>query len=223
MGKRTYLGVYSSGNKDFSSVRRRLFFVWDNGQGGFDVQRVNEEFKPVDTVQTLLPRRFRAEFTLEPGITAHPDGEKTGVTPTGAQTPPLSAAEEVESTLRAHFRKAMLRCKRPGDRDAAIRALQTLAEVEEGIEPRHKYMFADFGISLRKERRHALALAFCRRVLDLAPHDDHAHFNAARVLLEMGDVDGAEQHLLTALDMDGKNRIYQRMLSYMKTQRRKMR
>lgn len=223
MGKRTFLGVYSSGNKEFSGARRRLFFVWDNGQGSYDVQRISADFKPVDLIQTLPPRRFKDQYTPEPDITAQPEGELQVIAPLPEGVPFSPGAEEVETTLRAHFRKALLRCRRPADREAAMKALHTLAEVEEGIEAQHKHMFADFGISLRRERQHTLALVFCKRVLALAPHDDHAHFNAARVLMDIGDVDGAEQHILTAMDMNPANRIYERMLSHLKRQRRRKR
>lgn len=215
MGERIFLGVYSSASKEFSGARRRLFFVWDNGQGSFDVQRVSADFKPVDLIQTLSPRRFKEQYVLEPDIDILPDGSAAPIR--GTLSSPC--AKEVENTLREHFRKALLRCRRPHDRDAAVKSLQTLAEVEEGIEPQHKHMFADFGISLRKERQYALALAFCKRVLTMAPHDDHAHFNAARILLEMGNLDGAEQHILAAKDMNPANRIYERMLSHLKRER----
>lgn len=220
MGERTFLGVYSSANKEFSGARRRLFFVWDNGQGSYDVQRVSTDFKPVDLIQTLPPCRFKEQYVLEPDIDVRPDG---AAAPGRVTVQPSASAKEVENTLREHFRKALLRCRRPQDRDAAIKALQTLAEVEEGIEPLHKHMFADFGISLRKERQYALALAFCKRVLTMSPQDDHAHFNAARILLEMGNLDGAEQHILTARDMNPTNRIYDRMLRHLKRERFKKR
>lgn len=220
MGERTFLGVYSSASKEFSGARRRMFFVWDNGQGSYDVQRVSGDFKPVDLIQTLPPRRFKEQYVLEPDIDVRPDG--AGPLSRVVEQPSVGAAE-VESTLREHFRKALLRCRRPQDRDAAIKALQTLAEVEEGIEPQHKHMFTDFGINLRKERQYALALSFCKRVLTIAPHDDHAHFNAARILLDMGNLDGAEQHILAAKDMNPANRIYERMLNHLKRERRRKR
>ena len=213
MQGRVFLGVYSSTGKEFIGQRRRLFFVWDNGQGTYDVQRISTDFKPVDLVQTLPERRFKGLYAPEPEIRIDPPEESSTAGPTAKALP---GPQEVEDTLREHFRKALLRTKRPRDRDAGLKALQTLAEVEEGIVPAHKHMFAEFGISLRRERQYRLALAFCEKVLILSPDDDHAHFNAARVLLEMGNVEGAEQHVLTAVDMDPSSRIYQRMLRHLR-------
>ena len=123
-----------------------------------------------------------------------------------------SAQRELE--LRESFRKAILRLKRPRDRDAALRTLQNLSDVEEGIEQVHKHMFADFGVSLRQNTLLELALHCCQRVLELAPDDDHAHFNAARILFEMNRYDDSKKHLMQAMEIDPDEPLYARMLRH---------
>ena len=220
---RVFLGVYSSENTDFGGSRRRLYFAWDTGQGSYEVQRVSNDFKPVDLVQPLTERQFRDNFVHEPDLRSLARAaERSSTLPTVSGRVP-AGPQEVEATLREHFRKSMLRCKRPSEREAACKALLTLAEVEEGIEPEHKHMFTEFGISLRKERMFALAQAFCQRALSLSPEDDHAYFNMARVLLDMDNVNGAEQHILTALDMNPGSNVYKKMLHHVQMMKRRKR
>ncbi len=242
MQGKTYLGVYSIRAKD-AAARKRLFFVWADGDGGYIVQLLDGAYQPTGPVRSVNFSVFQGQFVYEPSILAAPlsAGRETDAEPAphggAAHTPPpmdapassppseapdkaAEEAKEVESFLRSHFNKAMRRIKRPEERAAALESLKTLADVEEGIVPEHKHMFTDFGITLRKNELLELALSCSRRVLDLAPNDDHAHFNIARILYEMGRVDDAEQHLLAALDLAPEELVYIKMLKYIQKQRR---
>ena len=77
-------------------------------------------------------------------------------------------------------------------------------------------MFRDFGVSLRQNSQLALALLFSRRVVELAPNDDHAHFNLARILCLMGQFDEAAAHVRTAMNMGGEEPLYFRMLVHIR-------
>lgn len=222
MRKQKFLGVYSMNNRDFrGSTRKRLFFVWSTGPETFEVQRLDGTYKAVGAPQEVDKRTLEALYVHEPSILAAPVSGGGVAAAERKPEPARTVGPEVEKTLRAHFRKAMQRLRRQEEKFAALEALQTLADVEEGIGPQHKYMFADFGIDLRKNKEYPLALAFCRRVLQLAPEDDHAHFNAARVLLEMGNVEAAEEHLLTALNLEPDTPVYKLMMDYLMQERRK--
>ena len=122
--------------------------------------------------------------------------------------------KQVEISLRESFRKALLRLKRPRERQAAITALEQLASATENISPAHKHMFRDFGAKLRKNAMPDLALCFGKRVLELSPEDDHAHFNLARILCAMGAYDEAAEHVRTAMRLDAREAVYPRMLAH---------
>lgn len=64
-----------------------------------------------------------------------------------------------------------------------------------------KYMFSEFGLALRKEKLHALALQSHLRALELSPRDEHVLFNVARSLNELGRVAEAREHLRRALSI----------------------
>lgn len=220
MREKAFLGVYSAPyGGGGSKARKRLFFVWSDSVDSYEVQRLDNSYRPVDRKVSLGEGEFKSSYTFEPNVLVTPVSTRKPSSPLNLRQ--MSDPAEVEKTLREHFRKALVRYRRRSEQSAARQALLTLTEVEEGIIPQHKHMFADFGINLRKNSELDLALACCKRVLALAPSDDHAHFNTARVLMEMGNFDDAEQHVLVALDLAPETIIYRRMLEYLTTERRR--
>ena len=221
MVEAAFLGVFSASVHGGMARRRQLFFVWSREDGHFDIQRLDGAYHGVGKVYTITIDDLRSQFMYEPKVLAVPEGYRRPGTPEEAPAPPAPDPVEVENTLREHFRKAMLRLKRPSARAAAREALETLVQVEEGIEPVHRFMFADFGVDLRKGSELGLALAFCQRVLQFAPDDDHAHFNIARVLLEQGKYDEAEEHARTAMALEPEEPIHRKLLEYIQLERRR--
>jgi len=194
------------------------------------VQELDRAFQPQREAVSIDPATFCASFSLEPAIFATP--VRKGIVPASpfqpqagippAKTPEQLSAERaaVENDLRAHFGTLLLKIRRDGDLQNALRFLQDIAEVEEGIVPEHKYMFAEFGINLRKGKLPEVALAHAKRVLSLAPGDSHAHFNIARIYHVLGKLDEAEQHLLSALEFSPDLEYARDFLAYIGKERR---
>ncbi len=208
MDKKDFVGVFS--RKNLQGVKH-YYFVWIEGDI-FSVQKLNDFFQPTEMLRHVDGPSFKASFTHEPSIKKHPKG----FTPLEEkiQDTPAASADQVENYMRDLFRKATLRLSRDTTRDSALPILENLLEVEEGITKEHKHMFNDFGIEMRKSKMHNHALAFCKRTLNLSKNDDHAHFNAARILIEMGEYDEAEQHILTAQYLNPDSRIYKKTLEH---------
>jgi tetratricopeptide (TPR) repeat protein len=230
-----FIGVYSSlgsGSKEGrgSGKRKRYWFAWDCGDAGYQVQELDRAFQPLSEAAPIDPSTFCASFAQEPSILATPilkgpvaaaQRQAQAGVPL-AKTPEQLAAErtEVENHLRAHFGALLLKTRRGGDSQSALKALLDIADVEEGIVPEHKYMFAEFGINLRKGKLPEAALAHAKRVLSLAPDDSHAHFNIARIYYTLGKLDEAEQHLLTALEFAPDLECARDFLAYIGRERR---
>ena len=231
----TFFGVYSTltpGSKDGrgSSKRKRYWFVWDSGDAGYSVQALDDAFQPQGEALPIEPSAFRASFSPEPSIFVKPDYKRPfpasplqlhdGIPP--VKTPEQLDAERVavEEHLRVHFDALLLKIQRGEDLSGALKALQDIADVEEGIVPAHKYMFADFGINLRKGKLPEIALAHAKRVLSLAPGDSHAHFNIARIYYTLGKLREAEQHLLAALEFSPDLELARNFLAYIGKERR---
>ncbi len=125
-------------------------------------------------------------------------------------------AKVVETKLRETFRQTLLRLKRPRERKAALLALEQIAQTKEGITSSHKHMFRDFGVRLRQNSQPDLALLFSRKAVELAPEDDHAHFNLARILCSLGMYDEAASHIATAMSMSSEEPLYFKLLEHIR-------
>ena len=231
-----FIGVYSSltqGPQEGRGAgkRKQYWFVWDCGDAGYSVQMLDGAFQPHGEVLPIEPATLRASFSPESSIFAAPSRrhlvpasppprQEAGHPLSKTLEPFLADRVEVEDFLRAHFGALLLKVRRGDDLPATFKALQDIAEVEEGIIPEHKYMFSEFGVSLRKGKLPELALAHAKRVLSLDPGDSHAHFNIARIYYTLGKLSEAEQHLLTALEFSPDLEYARMFLAYIGKERR---
>ncbi|MEG2173775.1 MAG: tetratricopeptide repeat protein [Desulfovibrionaceae bacterium] len=228
-----------------------MYFVWSADSGQIQVHMLDGAFQPVGEKKLLGLTEFKKKYTREPSILAVPvsanarpwlntSQKSSALSPHPAQAPypadnalnmgellrqsipqGSTIAQQTEIYLRNFFGKALKRIKFAQERSAALLSLRTVVEVEEGIVAEHRFMFADFGVALRKSDLLELSLTCCKRVLLLSPEDDHAHFNIARIFFEMNKLDEAEQHLLTAQDMNPSEPVYTKMLDYIQHERRR--
>ena len=79
-----------------------------------------------------------------------------------------------------------------------------------------KYCDIDFGVRLRQNSQPDLALLFTRKAVELAPEDDHAHFNLARILCSLGMYDEAAAHVATALSVSSEEPLYFKLLEHIR-------
>lgn len=242
-----YLGVYSerpgagtraSGRK----VRPARFFVWELSPADYAIQELDGALEPSSRVRLVSAGRLQSGFQLEPSILVAPitlpDIANAEREPDTAETAaPRKAAElnddtlreldharrtkQVENDLRGSFRKALRGLGRPREREAALAALEQIAEARDGIVPEHKHMFRDFGVTLRKKDLPDIALRCGLRVLELSPEDDHGHFNLARILCALGAWDQAAAHVEKAMRLDGAEPVYPRMLAHIRRESRR--
>lgn len=161
-------------------------------------------------------RRTRQSRTPAPAPTSPPVAKQQAV-----DLEATRKAYILESRLRETFRQTLLRLKRPRERKAALLALEQLAGTTQGIVPAHKHMFRDFGVRLRQSKLVTQAVLCTRRVVELAPEDDHARFNLARLLCILGKYDEAIVHIRAAISMDKKEPVYEKLLTYILEEQQK--
>ena len=242
-----YLGVYSErpragasrGGKKGHAAR---FFVWELSPADYAIQELDGALEPSSRVRLISAGRLQSGFQLEPSILVAPitlpDIASAEREPDTADTaaPRMAAelnddtlrelelarrAKQIENDLRGSFRKAIRGLSRPREREAALTALEQIAETRDGIVPSHKHMFRDFGVTLRKKDLPEIALRCGLRVLELAPGDDHGHFNLARILCALGAWDQAAAHVEKAMRLDGAEPVYPRMLAHIRRESRR--
>lgn len=227
-----FLGVYSHRGRHGREGRIPSFFVWRLDNGSYAIQELDQACTPKGDILPVQAERFEAAFKLEPSILAAPiitpdfshlvvPGQKSGF-PDDATLSSLEKARQarqIEADLRDGFGRALAALSRPRDRMAAIASLQRIAAVKKGIVPQHKHMFRDFGVALRKKMLVDLALACADRAVELAPDDDHARFNLARLLGIAGRYDDAEAQLRIAIKLDPSEEVYGKLKRYLAAER----
>lgn len=127
---------------------------------------------------------------------------------------------EVEKSARMDFGMGVTYLK-TGNRRKAIKIFEELAEIEGDFETRHKHMFNDFGVGLRKSKLLDLSLKHYMRALDLSPADENLHVNIARIYFEKGDNRKATEHLQKSLELNPDLKVSEKFLNHIKKQQRK--
>lgn len=124
--------------------------------------------------------------------------------PSGTEEPAAVVEEDIDAlaqkqevSMRAAFASLALRLQE-GD-TAAPPELDRLIERQGSFTWKQKYMFTEFGLTLRKLHCPAQALACHLRALALSPNDEHVLFNVARSEYETGNISAAKAHLHESL------------------------
>lgn len=232
-----FLGVYSL-KVPARGKQKPRFFVWQLPDGDYAIQELDAAMTQHGPARAVAAADLDRAFKAEPAILAAPvttpdfrplaKNRETAAKVAGevsdealASLEQARKARQLENDLRDKFAKAMRALSRPQDRKNALAVLGRIAAMREGIEPSHRHMFRDFGVALRKKSLPDLAVACARRVVALAPQDDHARFNLARNLGQAGKYDEAEAQLGAARKLDPNEKIYDRMAAHLAKERQK--
>jgi tetratricopeptide (TPR) repeat protein len=140
------------------------------------------------------------------------DLDETVTTPEDAARERLA---EIERSARADFGLGLVTL-RQGNPRKAKRIFEDLAGLDTNFEPRHKHMFNEFGIGLRKSRLLDVALKHYQRALELSPDDENLHHNVARVHFERDELGEAVDHLQRALALNPDLEPARRFLQYIR-------
>ncbi|MCL2123382.1 MAG: hypothetical protein FWH34_04755 [Desulfovibrionaceae bacterium] len=157
---------------------------------------VEDFYRPGDS----RPLRIAEVLKLASNLAWNPKVKAT-VPDRRMQTRPLRDPNEIEAGLREHFNLLMAKTGKHVP-ETILESLRDIARVNKGIVTKHKYMFTDFGIRLRKEDLPEIGLMHAMRALSLAPDDAHACFNVAYICWILGRIGEARRHLALALQHD---------------------
>lgn len=229
-----FLGVYSL-KVPTGSKQKPKFFVWELPDGSYAIQELDASMSQRGPARAVAAADLARAFKAEPAILAAPvttpdfrplartktpqSAEREVSDETLADLTRARQAKQLEVDLRDKFAKAVRALGRPKDRKNALLVLDRIAGITKGIEPSHKHMFRDFGVVLRKKAILDLAITCARRVVALAPQDDHARFNLARVLILAHEYAEAEAQLAAARKLDPQEKIYDRLAVYLERER----
>jgi tetratricopeptide (TPR) repeat protein len=106
-----------------------------------------------------------------------------------------------EESVRANFGLGKTYLAQ-GEGEKAKDAFKKLADIEAITEPRHKHIFNEFGMQLRKLRLYGEAAQHYRKALAISGQDENLWFNLGRTFLEGGDRAKAAIALSNALKLN---------------------
>ncbi len=119
-----------------------------------------------------------------------------------------------EDNVRANFGIGLTYLQR-GDAEKAKNIFERLVRLEGTFEPKHKHLFNDFGISLRKSAMHHEACDYYLRAIELTAADENLYFNLARSYLELKDYNNCMINLLKVLEFDPNHETGLKFISWM--------
>ena len=241
------MGTFSAKQTTAAAQRKKkkeYFFVFRtevDGKTVYVLQELNDALVPTGNVNTADVSTLNDYFLHEPNILAmpltkpdfvppkqrtqrkdqHPEEkpakEELPKTTEGQELTP-SQIKAAEKIIRNNFAEAFKKLDEPVEHRRALRTIKKIAAQKEGIAPEHKHMFRDFSVDLRKKSLPEIALLFAIKNTDLAPDDDHAYFNLARLYLMLDRFNEAINAINRALDTKNISehdaKIYEQLLEY---------
>jgi len=194
------------GTTKHAALSETYWFVKELESGQFQVQSLDMDFKPQGQPFTISRNKLFEDYHLEPDLSYRLLSQPLLVGDHYRSTAKYGNAEQEylkikridEDNIRANFGLGLVYLSLEKT-DKATYIFDRLVRLEEAFEPKHKHLFNEFGISLRKKGLHEEALKYYFRARELSPNDDHLLLNIARVHYEQNRLPEAEAAAREAL------------------------
>lgn len=105
-----------------------------------------------------------------------------------------------EENIRATFGLGLTYLER-GEKERGDLVFRRLVRLNGAFEPKHKHLFNDFGIKLRKNCMYSQALKYYSRAYQFGKDDEHLLYNIARTHYEKGNLKAALHFATKALQL----------------------
>lgn len=194
----------------------------------FDEKYTHEKEYFIDKITMRPVWRPQGKAETTPEAEASPDAAQTAPEPAPPEltleealehaAPPLEedpAVSEVERSTRAVFGIGLTHLK-SGNVERAREIFEELAAKPGEFKRRHKHMFNDFGIGLRKSKLLDVALKHYNRAIGLSPDDENLYHNLARVYYEQGNMEKTLEYLNKSLELNPnlkESQMFQRFIT----------
>lgn len=242
--KSSYVGMGATRKR---VVNKRLWMVWEYDDSAVVTQALNQNLVPYGQRRVVSVKEFDQSFTRErdyfidkatlrpiwrpePKAAAEPEAapdaaepeptaRSAGDAPRGPAPEEDAAAKAVEHSARAAFGMGLTHLK-TGNLARAREIFEELAMKPGNFKRRHKHMFNEFGIDLRKSKLLDVALKHYHRALGLSPDDENLYHNLARVYYEQGDMEKALENLDKSLELNPdlkEAKLFRRFISKKKS------
>ena len=194
------------------SVQKTFWFV-EEVNGNIEVQPLNANYIPAGKKRFITIEDVIGRFQPEPEFyvtTVFPkmqeladtvdraDGHRDNGENFTAEFEYGNALQVDEENVRANFGLGLTYLDR-GETSKANNIFERLVKLDAAFEKKHKHLFNEFGINLRKNKMTKQALEYYDRALELSGGDDHLFYNIARAHFEKKDYARCVDFLLKAI------------------------
>lgn len=209
---------------DVDTQPKKYWLVESDAKSALTIRPIDDQtWLPTGRAHPITVRELQKRYTPEPGLyeqRIQPNIERY------EGSAPLLAAPEMEqppvdeAVIIADFQLGMNLLEK-GDLEKATTAFSKLLNSEGPFEEKHKHLFNDFAIQLRKNNLHSQAIAYYTRALELSwsDEDENLHINLARVLFSEKQYAGCVQHLFDALRISPGHRVARSFLAWLDQQK----
>ncbi len=216
-------GVFSKAQADITTTEDEFpslcldvyYYVEEQDDGTIGVQPLNNNFVPVGELVFISREELIASYVPEPEVymsKVYPAIRQVAVCVEqaegylrkgniySAEYEFRNALRVDEQNIRATFGLGMVFLER-GQIEKGDLVFRRLLQLKGTFEKRHKHLFNEFGIRLRKNKMYSQAIRYYSRAYALSKTDDHLLYNMARTLYETGKLKSAETFLRKALNL----------------------
>ncbi len=223
-GKDRIRGVFSTqsvekvgtGTTIRRTIQKTFWMCEEQDDGHVEIQPLNVNYVPSGPKRKLAKDDLLRQFSPEPEFyvhTVYPAMQKLHQAVTkgeehrkkgrnfSAEFEFNNAITIDEDNVRANFGLGLTYLQR-GESNKADNIFERLVKLDAAFEKKHKHLFNEFGIDLRKNKMYDQAVTYYERAMELSQADEHLHYNMARAYFEKRMLDKTLEHLRTALRMN---------------------
>lgn len=179
-----------------------LFFAEEQEDGRIRMQPLNSNYVPSGDVQYVSKDKLLEHFVPEPQVymakvvpaiheltrtVAKADKHYKHGQLFSAEYEYKNALRVDEENIRATFGLGLTYLDR-GEKERGDLVFRRLVRLNGAFETKHKHLFNDFGIKLRKNGMYAQAVKYYARAFKFAKDDEHLLYNIARTYYEKGNL-----------------------------------
>ncbi len=211
------------------TVQKGYWFVETISDGKLECQPLNSQYVPSGPKRTISLDELIEKYSPEPEFymsSVFPkmqelqkniddgDEHRTKGENFAAECEYGAALEIDEENVRANFGIGLTYLQR-GDAEKAKNIFDRLVRLEGTFDTKHKHLFNDFGISLRKSALFLEAADYYQRAIELTQADENLYFNLARTYLELKKYSECMENLLKVLEFEPQHETGLKFIRWM--------
>jgi len=192
------VGTGTTAKKQLSKL---LWYVQQQNADEFGVRKINPHFVPVGEPNIITQEELLADFSpeveihntqVEPAMSAlkktiaKGDKHRKKGEPLSAEMEYSKALNVDVTNVRAIFGLGLVYLTR-NDKEKSKAVFEQLVSLSAAFDIKHKHLFNEFGIALRKNELYEEAVKYYSRAIELSTDDENLYYNLSRAFYEKDD------------------------------------